>query len=121
MVNLKRSICLMFFATLLSACTPKVIVEKPVTIRPYLPPVSAELAQERAANFQSMMWEFIHNKEGKVRFSPKDAEWLILFSGNADAIVWYLGAAQGQLKVDRDIVNSVPETTDSKAVSQNNK
>ena len=92
--------------TLLAACTPKTVtVEKPVAIQRSLAPLSAEQAQVRDTNFNTRMQQFIRNKDGQIRFSPRDAEWLTLFAGEADSVVIQVGGLQSQAAIDREYIN----------------
>lgn len=64
------------------------------------------------------MQQFLVNKDGKFRFSPKDTQWLTLFAGESDSIVTQLSGAQTQMQLDRKYINegviAPAETTDSK-------
>lgn len=89
------------------------IVEKPVTIQKSLAPLSGPAAEARDTNFQSRMMEFVKNKDGKYRFSQRDTEWLLLFSGEADNVVIQVQSLQTQAANDRAYINTPLKTTDS--------
>lgn len=48
----------------------------------------------------------LRDKDGKIRFPSKDANWLTLFAAEADDVAFQLKAAQSQLKADRVYVES---------------
>jgi len=63
-------------------------------------------------NFNTRMQQFIRNKDGQIRFSQRDAEWLTLFAGEADSVAVQVSGLQTQATTDRTYINTpvvVPE------------